>query len=583
MQIICGDDMGDERKLIAAQASEKKNGQENAGNPSRPKRLPARIAAGVGLFALLSSPFAEGCRRNNTEEWAGAAEPPGYVPADVAAEKPDAATVPTDRAQLDQAYFEQYTKMLGNDDPNIRKAAAGFLGEFARPEVVAALVKALDDPEPAVQFAAVNSILRIHPLGVQELKNWFDNDSGPLTRMAQSEHIGMRRSALIIIGIMGSSRGFSLAAEIIRNDQDGETRREAIRVLERVGGNPVFVLLEALKESTDSGVRRDIINNLGSWGMNSRDREAIRVLGKIIKNDPDNEVRAEAAWALGFIGKEMAVPMLIEAVRENADSRVRRSAAQQLGQIGDGRGVDILLQVVKSDADFELRVDAVKFLGWMDGCEVPALIEIAKSEMDSRIRSNAADMLGWNDDTRAISTLIELVKNDPDDNLRARAISGLSANMAETRQKRRAVPAVIEAMRESSNHDLKIEAMRFVGEQMQDQRAVDPLVGIMRDNDEDIEIRVEAADALGYIGGSRAANALIRMIKQEEYETLENGIRRLMYESNLTKAAALALWNIGRNGLPAHIYNFVKYLTPADSSYYLDARASDIIDFVINH
>ena len=54
--------------------------------------------------------------------------------------------------------------------------------------------------------------------------------------------------------------------------------------------------------------------------------------------DPDEKVRAQAAWALGVHRDRIAVPPLIAALKDT-NGEVRASAAGALGDIGDKRAV----------------------------------------------------------------------------------------------------------------------------------------------------------------------------------------------------------------------------------------------------
>ena len=78
-------------------------------------------------------------------------------------------------------------------------------------------------------------------------------------------------------------------------------------------------------------------------------------------DDPDQEVREEAARALGRIGSYEAVDALVDQLRD-PDSTIRQEAARSLGQIGHPRAVPALTEVLTSGSE-ELQEAAAQALG----------------------------------------------------------------------------------------------------------------------------------------------------------------------------------------------------------------------------
>jgi hypothetical protein len=78
-------------------------------------------------------------------------------------------------------------------------------------------------------------------------------------------------------------------------------------------------------------------------------------------DDPDPEVRAEAARALGRTGSAEGVTALLERLRD-PHSTIRTEAAWALGEIGDPRAVPALVDVLSSGSE-ELQEAAAKALG----------------------------------------------------------------------------------------------------------------------------------------------------------------------------------------------------------------------------
>lgn len=75
--------------------------------------------------------------------------------------------------------------------------------------------------------------------------------------------------------------------------------------------------------------------------------------------DPDSDVRAQAAWALGQMRAKRAVPALLEAMKDELN--VRRSVIRAFGEIQDPSTVPILTAALQ-DGDAKIRKYAARSL-----------------------------------------------------------------------------------------------------------------------------------------------------------------------------------------------------------------------------
>jgi HEAT repeat protein len=91
--------------------------------------------------------------------------------------------------------------------------------------------------------------------------------------------------------------------------------------------------LTALLKDPDEDVRKEAADALGECGKEARD--AVKALAELLK-DTDKEVRCAAAEALGNIGPEArdAVPAL-KAARGDKSEDVQQAAAEALESIGE--------------------------------------------------------------------------------------------------------------------------------------------------------------------------------------------------------------------------------------------------------
>jgi len=122
--------------------------------------------------------------------------------------------------------------------------------------------------------------------------------------------------------------------------------------------------------------------------------------------DEDEDVRTNAAEALGKIKDERAVEPLIRALK-NKDDDVREEAAMALGEIGDTRAVEPLAALLK-DEDHVVRQWAAMALGKMGAPAIEPLIGALKD--DNRIvRKCAVKALGETGSDAAVPALIKVL------------------------------------------------------------------------------------------------------------------------------------------------------------------------------
>jgi HEAT repeat protein len=179
-------------------------------------------------------------------------------------------------------------------------------------------------------------------------------------------------------------------------DGDDVTRRaRSAYVLGKVGDRRWTArrLLEVLARPEDHGVRRVVAFSLTWLDAPSTRRELVRLL----RNDPDADVRENAAFALGFMrGGLREIQALADVLDDRAQSvDLRRQAANALGGTGswlwfDRRlrraAIPVLLRVLR-DSDPEIRATAAFNLGNIGRkTEIPVLERLTTDNSSVRER-----------------------------------------------------------------------------------------------------------------------------------------------------------------------------------------------------
>lgn len=183
-----------------------------------------------------------------------------------------------------------------------------------------------------------------------------------------------------------------------------------------------FALLRKLRDG-DLDEQLEAIRKL--QGM--PDPQVVDALIEALRDESkDPFVREDSAEALGKIGNPKAIPPLIEAFREMdaENSDLWWKASRALLKIKDSAVVDALCEALQHDIP-QVRMGAAYTLGEIgDTRAVESLIPVLREDQEERVRTQAAHALGQLGDKRAIQPLIEALK-DQDHSVRYAAIMAL--------------------------------------------------------------------------------------------------------------------------------------------------------------
>lgn len=223
----------------------------------------------------------------------------------------------------DTAVLRQMVECLGDTRGLIRLRVAqtlGGIGETATPLLVDAL---LHHPNPVVRRAAGKTLSLIcDPDTVPSLLHALFNDEDTVVK-------GSVVGALAKVGEASVPALLEILADPV---QSQSTKGHAAWALGFIGAEAAPFLEDAIKsESID--VRCATVSAIAHLAQEQGDERAAQLLVSIL-NDPDPNVRSEAASAIGKMAYLPALPNLITALAD-PDGEVRRTAAVSLGKLGD--------------------------------------------------------------------------------------------------------------------------------------------------------------------------------------------------------------------------------------------------------
>ncbi len=324
-----------------------------------------------------------------------------------------------------------------------RAHAAEVLGIVGVPSAVPSLVAALRDPHEdvdSVKAAAATALARIHaeeaiPLLVAELRV---SDAGSSPRVAEAlTRFGPPAVAPLV--------------ELLRDGEHPQAAVWAAKILGRIGdGAATAPLLERLYDRVDT-VRMAATEALGVLG----DRRATQALLRAALSDPMPQVRAHAAGAIGRMGAEASIDVLVAALADpDYGTRVRALEALEMIRPDDTGPLERSLRDENPDVRKRAAL-ALERVGYLTTCveqlssddptaarrAYSAMLELGRAGLsdgvaahlhhpDFKVRSRVARMCGELGVPR-LGAALAAAREDPSWPVRARVAEALGAMRAE--------------------------------------------------------------------------------------------------------------------------------------------------------
>ena len=210
---------------------------------------------------------------------------------------------------LQLAIGKQRTR-LGSGDVEERRDAASRLGAMRHHAASRAALAGLKDAVPIVRATSVSAVLSLPPA----------ESAANLMPLLSDKDVLVRREAAYAVGTTKSLLAIPLLIDLLRFDKVDEVRGAAAVALGAIGSeaavNPLLAVLtgqaaqdkkKKAKPEQNPFVLRSTVRALGQIGNRSTVPVLIATLGN---EQSEDDVRREAAVALGRIGDQAALPAL---------------------------------------------------------------------------------------------------------------------------------------------------------------------------------------------------------------------------------------------------------------------------------
>ncbi|MBD1834169.1 HEAT repeat domain-containing protein [Cyanobacteria bacterium FACHB-472] len=196
--------------------------------------------------------------------------------------------------------------------------------------------------------------------------------------------------------------------ELLGSDNFGD-RIRAINQLRQLEVAIAFELIQPVVTDSNTRVRYAAVSQMDTLGHQDLEK-SLTILRDRLFNDPEADVQAAAADALGALKLKDAFLDLQQVYQQSPEWLVKFSIIAALGEMGDERAFDLLQEALTSDNDL-VQTAAISSLGELGDPRAVSLIVPYATHPDWQIRYRVVHALNRLGGTEARSTL-EALAND---------------------------------------------------------------------------------------------------------------------------------------------------------------------------
>ncbi len=205
-----------------------------------------------------------------------------------------------------------------------------------------------------------------------------------IKRLDPQKKLILQQEAAESLGKIGGTVALSKLNDLL-NSKDPKERLMASRGFSgAAGGQAVADLLAALKKETDAGIKSQIIFALGNIGSGSSSNQEKELIVKELIREMENStgaVQLAAINALGRIKLKSATEALLKQLKQHLSiAALVQDIIRALGEIGDDRAVELLVIMLEKHGSKFVRSAAAIALGKIRGSKALAALKSRLSQ-----------------------------------------------------------------------------------------------------------------------------------------------------------------------------------------------------------
>ncbi|HEY7028339.1 MAG TPA: HEAT repeat domain-containing protein [Gemmatimonadales bacterium] len=273
------------------------------------------------------------------------------------------------------------------------------------------------DDEDDVRIAALNGLLQMDAdRAIPILKK-------VLARRDECS-VGLRRKAVFLVSQKQSSETESILLDAARNDPDAEVRQQAVFWLSQVGTETAVSALDSiLRSSKDPELQKKAIFALSQMD-NPRASAIIRTYAE--RTDASSEVQEQAIFWIGQHDSPENAAFLKSLYKRLSNEELKEKVIFSLSQMdGQGSGKWLMDLATNETEPIEMRKKALFWAG-QTGTSITDLIGLYGRTRNAEIKEQLIFVYSQRGDKASMDKLLDIAKNEPDKELKKKAIFWLS-------------------------------------------------------------------------------------------------------------------------------------------------------------
>jgi len=189
----------------------------------------------------------------------------------------------------------------------------------------------------------------------------------------------LQKEAVVALGKIGGPVALAKLGDLLKSKDTKERSLATGGYSVAAGGQAATDLLTALQQETDPGVKAQIISALGNIGgaLSNPEKEAIvKLLIHEMENSTGDVLPRAAIDALGKIKLRTATEPLLNQLRQHLGIvQLVEDIIGALGEIGDDRAVELLVIILEKHGSASVRSEAAIALGKIGGAKASAALK----------------------------------------------------------------------------------------------------------------------------------------------------------------------------------------------------------------